>query len=315
MLVLFDSLAGCGSLQQAAPGGSMSRSQSATSISRAAKGGERFAFISDYNLGAVYILALPHLTLTKTIGGLKGPLGECSGSKGNVYVVESGTSRVIEYSHAGAQIATFNDSYGQPMSCAVNPRNGDLAVTDDGGGGVLVYTGSSSSPTSLRNPKQDDYAFVGYNPRNQLWVDGGFGNAFVLSRCGPSSCTTVKTQGGEVYRAGAIQWDERRRTWVVFDQSCENSNPGACSYPVSEKGVFGVQTFYDNSKGSSVCLLTQGALDAESAGFVVGGDHDTCGGKGDKSIYRWSYPHGGKPTDHYTLPYGAFPYGSAISEQ
>ena len=316
LLALFALLvvAGCGTpLQVSQQGGRQS-----TWIAPDAKDLPLLFFEGDVNLGNIYVFSLPDMTLKGTIGGLSMPLGLCSDSAGHVYVVESGKSRVDEFTRTGTQIATYDDTYGYPSGCAVNPKNGDLAVADSGKPyvKVLVYSSPSSAPTILKLPGQTEAAFAGYNGRGELWVDGSNYDDFVLDRCNASSCKTLKVPGAQYFAPGAVQWDDVRKTWVVFDQSCYNVNPGSCSYPVSERGVLGESTEYNNYEHNPVCILPQGVIGGYQKRFVVGGDweYDTCH-DGSNGAYRWGYPQGGNPTNYATLPNDARPYGAAISEK
>jgi hypothetical protein len=60
---------------------------------------------------------------------------------------------MLEYAHGGTSpIKTLDDSYGEPNGCAVNPKTGDLAVTNfEGGasgyGSLVVYANASGGGT------------------------------------------------------------------------------------------------------------------------------------------------------------------------
>lgn len=290
-----------------------------TWISPDAKDAPVLFFQGDVNLGNIYIFSLPEMTLKGTITGLSEPLGMCSDLAGNIYVAEAGERRVDKFTRTGTQIATYTDTYGYPSACAVNPQNGYLAVMDNGSPlQVLVFSSPSSPPTILTGLDRTlvYLAFAGYNAKGELWVDGnGKYATFALSRCNASVCKPLNVKGAQNFHAGTVQWDNVRKTWVVFDQSCDGINPGSCSYPVSERGVLGEPTSYNNYKGAAVCSLKQAVIGASKKRFVVGGDwdYDTCGGPSGNAVYRWAYPAGGNPTSHYVIPDGARPYGAAIS--
>jgi hypothetical protein len=311
-------IAGCGSAfdtsQQATS--PVQTSELKTRISPDAKDLPVLFFQGDVDLGNIYIFSLPEMTLKGTITGLSEPLGMCSDLAGNIYVAEAGKRRVDEVNRTGTQIATYTDTYGYPTGCAVNPQNGDLAVTDDGNPvKVLVFSNPSSSPTILDVPDMTDLAFGGYNDKGEFWVDGYYYVTFAAARCNASKCKTLNVKGAQDFAPGTVQWDTVRKTWVIFDQSCGNINPGSCSYPVSEQGVLGQQTSYDNYKNTAVCSLKQAVIGAHGGRYVVGGDWDygTCGGPTGNAVYRWGYPAGGNPTNYAVIPNGARPYGAAIS--
>lgn len=286
-------------------------------VSPAAMGAPRLYFASDAANNDVYIYLLPSFKLVGTLTGFSEPQGECADSSGNIYIANTNNKQALKYSRTGTLLATYNDSFGYPVGCAIDPTTGDLALTDifDGNGSisgdVLVYTSPSSTPTELRNPSEFFYYFAGYDDNGSLWVDGRTsGGSFILSVCGASSCSTLPTSGGTINFPGTVQWDNRHQTWVVFDQLCGGGN-AACSYPVSESGVLGTQTVYNNYNGTAVCDLIQGVIAANGKNYVAGGDYDPCG-FASTTANRWGYPTGGAPTAHTTADV-VEPIGAAIS--
>ena len=279
----------------------------------------RILFISDPGTDDVYMYSLPKMTLKGTLGGFSEPQGMCSGTKGNVFVANTGTEQVLELSRTGSIVNTYADTYGYPVGCAYDPATGNLAVTDvfgfSGAGQVLVYSSPSATPTVLTNSSQYFYYFAGYGPNSVLWVSGrdSYGT-YMVSACGASSCDTVTLSGGTIYFPGAVQWDHVRSNWVLFDQLCGDAE-AACSYPVSDSGALGPPTTYLNYKGGNVCDMVQGVIAGDRLNFVVGGDYESCGAV-KNSVGRWAYPSGGKPTNHGTLSSSyAMPDGTAVSSK
>ncbi len=278
----------------------------------------RILFVSDFGTDAVYAFTMPDMQFKGKITGLKQPQGECSDRQGNIYIAITKRSQVLEYSRTGNLLNTYTDTYGYPVGCAVNPLNGDLAVTNIRGfhlapGQVLVYGSPAASPSVLTNPKQHSYYFAGYDIHGDLWVDGRtLRNRYIVSECGTSSCTTVKLSGGKIYFPGAVQWDQKEYSWVLFDQLCGGKN-AACSYWVSGSGVLGQATNYENSSGGAVCDLIQGVVAAYGKKYTAGGDYErrTCSEKSVPSANRWQYPTGGTPTNFTANVSG--PVGAAIS--
>ena len=217
-------------------------------VSRDAAQTPRLLFESDDGTNDVYIFGLPDLKLYGTLTGFDQPQGLCSDANGNVYITNTGTSQVFEYSHAGKLLNTYQDTYGYPDGCAINPENGDLAVANirgfSGAGQVLVYSSPTASPTVLRNPHQYSYYFAGYGPYGyQLWADGkNAKGGYMVSQCIASTCSTIKLTGGVIHSPGAVQFDYYEQAWVVFDQGpCASG--GSCSYWVY--------------KNENICLVTQ----------------------------------------------------------
>src|SRR5579883_1977888 len=63
--------------------------------------------------------------------GFQFPDGLCGDKKGDVYAVDYNAATITEFA-AGTLtvIKTLADSTGYPIGCSVNPKNGDLAVTN-----------------------------------------------------------------------------------------------------------------------------------------------------------------------------------------
>jgi hypothetical protein len=276
----------------------------------------RLYFASDPGTNDVYIYTMPGMSLKGTLTGFNEPQGECADTHGNIYVTNTNSSQVLEYSRTGTLLNTYPDSYGYPVGCAVNPTNGNLAVADifdfSGAGHVLIYTSPSSQPTALQNPSQYFYYFAAYDSAGDLWVDGkdASGN-FILSFCGASSCGTIPLTGATIYFPGAVLWDNTRSQWVVFDQSCGGTS-AACSYVVGGSGSLGGKVTYTNYSGGNVCDLIQAQIAAWGHKYVAGGDYEYCGGAS-STFNRWGYTGGGNPTNYATAGTYSLPNGAAIS--
>jgi hypothetical protein len=277
----------------------------------------RLFFVSDARADAVDAFTMPDLNFKGKITGLKQPQGECSDTHGNIYVANTRGFQVLEYSRSGNYLNTYPDKYGYPVGCAVNPLNGDLAVTNIRGfhhtrGAVLVYASPSSIPTVLTNRRQYYYYFDGYDIHGDLWVDGRtLLKRYILSRCGASSCSTIKLSGGKIYFPGAVQWDKKEYSWVLFDQLCAGK-AGACSYSVSASGVLGQATNYENFTGGPVCDLVQGVVAAYGMKYTAGSDYGSVKCVYTGTVSRWKYPAGGTPTNYMTKVL-LRPVGAAIS--
>jgi hypothetical protein len=296
--------------------------QRKTWISPDVQNAPRLLFAGDAGTGDVYILRMPDMSERGRITGFLTPLGMCGDSNGNIYIADEVAGKVYKYSRAGLELEVYNDgAYGFPVSCAVNPKNGEVAITNGfgptgGQGNVAVFSSPSGPVTVLTNSSQYYYTFDGYDPSGDLWVDGYTTSlSFILSGCGASSCSTIPTSGGTIYQAGAVQWDRVRDTWVVFDPQCDDQD-SACSYPVSGSGALGSPTTYLTYDGQLVCDMEQGLVAADHGNrYVAGSDLSDCDAA--KSTFnRWAYTAGGVPTNH-TIPALELvaPSGVAISNK
>jgi hypothetical protein len=287
----------------------------------------RLVFASDVGTNDVYIFALPDFTLKGTLTGFNKPQGECSDQKGHVYIANTDSSQVLEYSRQGILINTYADTYGYPVGCAINPINGNLAVTNihgfDGAGQVLIYTSPTSPPTVLTDPVQYYYFFDGYDPEGDLWVDGKDAKgAYMVSDCGVSgsTCTKIKLRDGRIHSPGTVQFDVFEQAWVLFDQGpCADGGP--CSYWVYKNDNYRLSepNTYETYMGGPACDLIQAVIrepKGATAGneFVVGGDYEAACDNASTSEDRWPYtPQLNANPTNYTTKYVSHPVGAAIS--
>jgi hypothetical protein len=123
----------------------------------------------------VFDIVTGKLALTFDISGT--PQGECVDVKGDVYIVDSQASDILEYAYGGkTPIATYPDAGASPYGCSVDPTTGDLAVTNyqvgSAAGDVAVYTSPSASPTIYTDPNILNFTYAAYDPKGNLYVDG-----------------------------------------------------------------------------------------------------------------------------------------------
>ena len=150
------------------------------------------------NSGYVYIYTFPAGKLVGTLAGFQEVAGVCSDAAGNVFVANSAGLDVIEYAHGGSSpIATLADGENYSFSCSVDPRNGDLAVSNifslSGGGSIAIYHHARGVPTMYQDPQSLENFFIGYGPRLQLFFDAqGSGVEFWRFHRGRFSAIDVK---------------------------------------------------------------------------------------------------------------------------
>jgi hypothetical protein len=275
-------------------------------------------FVSDAGTNDVYLYKLPTLKIVGTITGFTQPQGECSDSKGDVWVTDTAAQTIYEVSHQGRLKHTLRDSYGYPDGCAWDPKSGDLAVMNLFGisgssGAVLVYPKAVRSPSLYANAQQYYYNFGGYDGSGNLFFDGrSQSGALVLSElpAGAKSVNTLKITAGKIYFPGLVQWNATNHELLVGDQQCGNVN-AACVYRLTITGsdakITG-STKLKNSSGGQVCDLVQGV---ESNGQILGSDFEFCGYSA-SSTDLWAYPGGGPPKAHNSNA-DRTPVGTALS--
>lgn len=275
-------------------------------------------FVSDAGTNDVYILKLPKLTLLGTLTGFDDPEGECSDRLGDVWITDSGSGQVFEYSHSGTLINTLSDSAGTPISCAWDKTTGNLAVLNQTGSGstagnVLIYPDSSGTPAEYSNPNQYYYFFASYDNNGNLFFDGqnssGYGTMLSELPMGASSASTLNVSGGTIYFPGMVAWSQNYVS--VGDQACDNG-AYSCVYHVSVGGSTATITGRTNllvSGGGQIYDLVQGAIFNKK---LVGSDNENLIG-GTSATYSWRYPAGGSPTWQSTVTEN-FPQGGAVSK-
>jgi hypothetical protein len=151
-------LVGCGASQPPIASGAMPQSRRiGTNASRggswmlAEAKSEDLLYASRYSAG-ISVYSYPSGQKVGQLNGIANIRGLCPDADGNVYVT-SEPGAVYEYAHGGSKpINTLTDP-GSAYGCAVDPRTGDLAVTNystqgSDYGDVAVFQNGSGTPTT-----------------------------------------------------------------------------------------------------------------------------------------------------------------------
>lgn len=328
-LIALGGTAGCGAPSQAglAPGNAAARTYAARTawISPEAKTTRTLLFESDFGFNSVEMFSLPDLALEGVITGVQGPAGMCSDSNANVYVVtQLFPFEAAEFSHAGKMLRSVSDFYATPAGCAVNPKNGDLAIANVYGnsqnGMVSLYPmGASGYARWLRCPAITAYYFVGYDPHGDVFTDGTDESGtthLCRGRDGNDTLSEVTIAGVKINSPGMIAWYAPGKYLAVGDRHCTGSS-SSCIYKVSISGDAGRVVGSTKpllANGSPICDLVQGAIEPSGGTLVGGNDPSGCQSQG-PSIDTWPYPSGGRASKHYTNPnFINQPFGAAVSE-
>jgi hypothetical protein len=259
-------------------------------------------FVSDASTLDVYMYELPSLKVVGTITGFSQPQGECSNSKGDVWVTDTNAQKIYELSHLGRLENTLSDSDGYPVGCAWDPKSGNVAVMNifdllGKQGEVLVYPPGSKQPTSYVNAHQYYYDFGGYDGSGDLFFDGrSEGGAFMLSELpdGSKAAQTIKVSGGRIYFPGMVQMSTASSSLLVGDQECGGAS-AACIDQLTISGTtakIAGSVKLEDAKGDAVCDLVQGV---EANGEIAGSDWEFCGYTA-STTDLWAYPSGGEPS-------------------
>ncbi len=210
------SVAGCGGLQPPI-GASRAMSQSPIATHAAHDGTWMRPKAASQDLLYVatgdnlYVLSYPKGRLIGTLGITAYNI--CSNSKGDVFVPSAGY-QIVEYAHNGKRIQTLQDG-DVPLSCAVDPISGTLAVTNEGSGAgeVAIYANAQGSPQYYRDPDISTYGLSGYDNSGDLFVDGSGPENIVAElprRNHVFSRTTCSNSRFDAF--DALQWDGTHMT-------------------------------------------------------------------------------------------------------
>lgn len=269
---------------------------------------------------------MPGLILKGQVRGFDQPEGECSDKSGNIWVADTLAAQVIQLSRTGSILKTLSDPNEYPVSCAVDPNTGDLAVvnvltTGSEAGNLEIYKNASGTPTALTCAGDVRYFFAGFDGKGDLMVAGLSNVGFQLCYGTRKSLKELSLSGGTVIDPGTVQWSSVNNYWDVFDQQC-NLEFAACDYWVTVSGSAGTITGVttpENYKGAAVCDLVQ-AVVAPKGKYIAGADYEPSAyvckesDGAATSVDRWPNPAGGLPVKFYSNSADmSEPLGAAIS--
>lgn len=174
---------------------------------------QKLLYVSDPSAGDVEVYAYPAMTLAGVLTGFTSPLGECTDRVGHIWITSQGGpsgDTVYEFAHGGTSpvnLLTLTSII--PFSCAINPKTGDLAISNFGGDNVAIFHNAQGTPTMYADANFFDVYFLGYDPSGNLFVDGtNSSNDFLYAELPAGSSTfvdiTLNTLPAE---PGSVQWD------------------------------------------------------------------------------------------------------------
>ncbi len=249
-------------------------------------------YVSEGGINQVSVLNYPGFHRVARIKGFRDPAGVCADTVGNVWVVNSKSTSVMEFARGGRKpIATLDDSAASlPLACAVDPTTGNLAVTDmkgSSGGAVLLYTDAQGSPTVYNASNLAVAYFCAYDANGDLFVDGLDSNyAFVLLEL-PYLGKTFETiaVSGTIGFPGGMAWDGQYL--AVGDESYGGKH--AAAIDDLALGTGSTATIVATVPLQKNCDILQFAI---VSGKVAA--PDTCV----NTLFVYPYPGGGQPLKH-----------------
>jgi hypothetical protein len=218
--------------------------------------------------------------------GFNGPDGICTGKskaqgtmgKNVVWIVNNGGSQIWGYQYGQDSptyiVNVFDPDPGYiPVGCSLDPKTGDLAVTDitstvGGPGNVAIFTPQdqsiSNSPPSkvLLAGNIFNYYWLGWDGKGDLFVDGLDNSGVVpefaefagpnfvstpITICGPSpTCPPLNPNPpGVITFPGSIQYDSET-TWMSFGSQGNGATTHSIQY---EFQIVGNQAFEKRHTG------------------------------------------------------------------
>lgn len=256
-------------------------------------------YVSDVGTDDVYVYSYPKGKLKGTLTGFNRPSGLCVDKAGDVFIPELFAFQIREYRHGAAKpMATLKDPGEEPGDCSVDPRTGNLAVTNVSSaysdpGNVLVYAHAKGKPRTYKDRQISYYQFCGYDDSGNLYVDGDQAGEFAFAELasGSKSFTNISLDESISY-GGAVQWDGNDVAVGDYESNV--------IYEFSISGNTGTEVQETDLNGSSfpIGFWIQGST-------VVGPNDDSA------NLMFWNYPAGGSPMK--TIGNLSYPWGSTVS--
>jgi hypothetical protein len=249
-------------------------------------------YVADAGNDDVFVYTWPALSLIGNLSGFQVPQGECVDAAGNVWVANTKTSKMLEFARGGLKpIKTLKDRGQFPSSCAIDPKTGDLAVTNIisrsyGPGSLSIYKAAGGAPKIFADPNLEKVYFDGYDGKGNLYVDGiDASGIFQIAKFDGKKFTALRISGANVNAPGAVQ--VVGSTINVEDQS----------------GVLGNSVMYETTlAGSTLTVVATAQLTdgMDCVGtFIAGGakhEQAICPDAATPAVYVYDYPAGGSPT-------------------
>lgn len=273
-----------------------------------ATSGARFLYVSDVENSVVDVYSVPALKLVDRLKDFFEPQGECTNAAGDVWIADTGYQTILEYAPGAKKpMATLDDYFGYPAGCAVNPINGDLAVTNEyansGPSDVLVYANASGTPQAFRDNAQQIQYFAAYDDNGNLYVSGAtIKGAYLLARlsAGAKALSSMKVSGATIHEPGTVLWNAGNL--LLGDQACKGGST-SCLYVATVSG--NTATVTSTIALGRSCDVVQIAI---YNGALYGGNGKCSHHR--STVDAWSYPGGERDS---AVAGSRAPIGAAVS--
>jgi len=265
-----------------------------------AKSDSQLLYVTDNQSNEVSVVKLPQGKLVGTLTGFNGPYGECTDRNGDVFVTDTEVGQIWEYAHgAKSPKNILQDSSYYPIGCSVDPKTGNVAVTneigDSGPGNVAIYAKASGKPKFYFDPSMTQVGFCAYDGAGNLYIGGGISgdnDLFGILPRGQSKFSAL-TLNASVSGLSPMRWDGQ-------DLAILDGEPGSLIYRFKISG----------DSGTEVGLLKLHGAN-EIGDFTIQGTTLYAPLYNMSEVGAYAYPGGGKAIKVY---YGfGVPGGTAVS--
>jgi hypothetical protein len=292
-------LAGCGGSQPpiGAPGETPQTSAIAAHADRGTSwmlpeaSSEDLLYVTNYT--DVLVFSYPQGKLVGTLKGFYSAVGECIDSKGDVFITNFKPVNVYEYAHGGTKrIAEFPTKKAGTVGCAINPVNGDLAITGQTSYVEIFKGAQEGKPVVLQDKAMFFGQFCTYDNAGDLFFNGLTGSEkhARLSElpANSSKFTTIKL-AVNIYYDGSIQWSGKTLAAISYvPWRSPRNKPEIFNFSISGTKATKVSQTPLNRPASTVL---QFFIDGSTA---IIPDVRAKSGQGSTVLF-YNYPEGGNP--------------------
>jgi hypothetical protein len=230
---------------------------------------------------------------------LSKPHGECVKRSSELIATQS-NGKVSIFAYDTTEIREILRDPGQPMGCAVNPVNGDLAVSNYAHASVAIYRTQGDdyqkTPRIFAGAALRHFDFCGYDPSGNLYVDGIDRNGRVaFAKLTSTNRWETVALNRTIVEPCGVQWDGHYMAIgdagvapsVILQFSIAGHTGTKMGATVLNRSISVKQFFIDRNE-------------------VIGPDE-----KG-SAVGLWAYPQGGPPKAFWYGNYIDQPVGAAI---
>lgn len=212
--------------------------------------------------------------------------GDCADTKGDIFALDYGKSRILEYAPGNsAPIDVLSDAGYAPQGCSVDPTTGNLAVTNmyatnytSGTIAIYALANHGNVPKLLTDPAIFTPRYCGYDSSGNLYINGYTTSSNIrydVLAAGSAKFANL-TIDREIYEPGGIQWDGRYL--AIGDQYTKL---------IYQFNIVG-------DVGTEVGSTSLGGLKYELNQFWIEGSNIVAVSSEDGKVGIWKYPKGGR---------------------